>query len=121
MNRKSTYWPICGCGAPNGWRYYLADGRSGWRCDCGRHEPDQIETEKTVELPEKEGATVSYARLCQICDGEARWYLLRRGDAQVSWGCNEHLAQVCESMQRERERTEVIVWKAVVLSEVLAA
>lgn len=54
----STYWPACGCGRPNGWRYYTADGRSGWRCDCGAHKPDKIEIEdtETVELPEEVGA-----------------------------------------------------------------
>lgn len=52
----SKHWPVCPCGAPNGWRYYLADGRSGWRCDCGAHKPDQIETQMTLELPESEAA-----------------------------------------------------------------
>lgn len=51
----SAYWPTCRCGRPNGWRYYLADGTSGWRCLCGAHKPDKIqipiEDTVTVELP----------------------------------------------------------------------
>lgn len=37
-------------------RYYLADGRTGWKCWCGHHRPDQPEQPvEDVELPEPEG------------------------------------------------------------------
>lgn len=35
-------------------RYYLADGRTGWRCLCGHQRPDQPQQRdlEDIELPE---------------------------------------------------------------------
>lgn len=50
----STMWPRCPCGL-TGWRYYQANGPSGWRCWCGAHRPDRVEAAPAavvdVELP----------------------------------------------------------------------
>ena len=38
------------------------------------------------------------------------WRIQRRGDAVVSWACDNHLARVCRELQREWEpRTELVV------------
>lgn len=46
---------------------------------------------------------------CEVCDGEPRWRLDRRGDAVVSWACPEHLAAVSERLQRDWEITELVI------------
>lgn len=46
---------------------------------------------------------------CEICHGEPRWRIERRGDAVVSWACDPHLADVCHRMQRDSEITELVV------------
>ena len=51
-----------------------------------------------------------YAYCCEICDGtDPHWTIMRRGDVVTSWACDEHLATVCERLQRDFEVTELIV------------
>lgn len=49
------------------------------------------------------------AFLCEVCDGEPLWRLLRRGDAVVSWACPQHMSAVAERLQRDSEVTELVV------------
>jgi hypothetical protein len=44
-----------------------------------------------------------------VCQGEAVWSLLRRGDAVVSWACDGDVAAVCHRLQRDWEVTELVV------------
>lgn len=53
---------------------------------------------------------MSLAYHCQICSGaNPKWYLMRRGDAVVTWACAAHLDSVIDDLQRDWEVTEVIV------------
>ena len=49
---------------------------------------------------------------CRMCDGEPHWEIERRGDAVVSWACNDHLAAECDRLQRDWEvtRLSVVHW-----------
>ena len=49
----SAEWPRCDRCGRGGWRYLTAHGRTGWRCWCGAHRPDQIDTVAVddVQLP----------------------------------------------------------------------
>ncbi len=54
------------------------------------------------------------AYCCEVCGTNTpTWRLDRRGDAVVTWACNLDLAEVCRRLQRPRERTEVVVRKAI--------
>lgn len=48
------------------------------------------------------------ANCCPFCHERGRWYLLREGDAVVSWACDTHLPLVLDSLQRSHERTRVV-------------
>ena len=51
-----------------------------------------------------------YAYCCEVCDGtNPHWTIMRRGDVVTSWACDDHLAAVCERLQRDFEVTELIV------------
>ena len=53
---------------------------------------------------------MSLACCCEICDAaNPHWTIMRRGDVVTSWACDEHLAEVCERLQRDFEVTELIV------------
>jgi hypothetical protein len=52
---------------------------------------------------------VSRAFRCQVCEGPYTWRIDRRGDAVVSWADDAHLAEVCVSLQRDWETTELVV------------
>jgi hypothetical protein len=52
---------------------------------------------------------MSRAFRCEICDKTPHWRLDRRGDAVVSWACNDDLAEVCRRLQRHFEVTELVV------------
>lgn len=49
------------------------------------------------------------AYCCPVCLADGCWYLLRYGDAVVSWACDDDLAAVLRAMQRDFEQTEVMV------------
>lgn len=49
------------------------------------------------------------AYCCPVCLAEGDWYLLRHGDAIVSWACDGDLPAVLRAMQRDFERTEITV------------
>lgn len=59
---------------------------------------------------------MSYAFLCEVCNASAVWRLDRRGDAAVTWTCEEDLSDVLWKMQRNWEVTEVVVRKATIPS-----
>ena len=46
-----------------------------------------------------------------------RWRIERRGDAVVSWSCNQDLSEVCLRLQRDHEITELVVSDSVKRSE----
>ena len=46
---------------------------------------------------------------CQGCDGLPNWRLDRRGDAVVSWACDDDLIPLLRELQRSFERTEIVV------------
>lgn len=46
---------------------------------------------------------------CEVCSGEQMWRIERWGDAVVTWACPEHLSQVCETLQRDHEVTQLSV------------
>lgn len=46
---------------------------------------------------------------CCVCDNEATWQVTRRGDVATSWACGDHLASVCDDLQRDFEVTELVV------------
>lgn len=51
---------------------------------------------------------------CPFCHQRGTWYLLREGDAVVSWSCDTHLPLVLESLQRRVPgSTKVVVSKVV--------
>ena len=51
-----------------------------------------------------------YAYCCEVCDAaDPHWHIMRRGDVIVSWACDDHLAEVCERLQRDHEVTALIV------------
>ena len=52
---------------------------------------------------------MSYVWLCHHCDGTAQWNLFRNGDAVVSWACDDHLVEEANRLQRDHERTKLIV------------
>jgi hypothetical protein len=57
-----------------------------------------------------ETAGHGYAYCCEVCDGtDPHWTIMRRGDVVTSWACDDHLAVVCERLQRDFEVTELIV------------
>lgn len=52
--------------------------------------------------------TGSLAFRCLMCDGAPAWYLLRRGDAVVTWACAEHLHLVADDLlEPGSHRTEL--------------
>jgi len=47
---------------------------------------------------------------CEVCDAaDPHWTIMRTGDVVTSWACDEHLAAVCERLQRDSEVTELTV------------
>lgn len=52
------------------------------------------------------------AYCCPVCLAEGDWYLLRHGDAVVSWACDADLPAVLRAIQRDFERTEITVTEA---------
>jgi hypothetical protein len=52
---------------------------------------------------------MSLAYRCEICEGHPRWEITRVGDVVVSWACGDHLAEVCEGLQRDWRATELMV------------
>jgi hypothetical protein len=47
---------------------------------------------------------------CEVCDDrDPHWEIVRVGDVVVSWACDEHLADVCERLQRDSEVTRLTV------------
>lgn len=52
---------------------------------------------------------MSLAHRCQICEGDPAWTIVRRGDVVVSWSCSVDLSDVCYSMQRDHEITELVI------------
>ena len=60
---------------------------------------------------------MSYAGLCQVCNSDPIWRVERRGDAAVSWACNDDLIFVCQDLQRDWEITELVVTNAVKIRE----
>lgn len=46
---------------------------------------------------------MSYAYLCQTCDGWASWRVTREGDVITTWACNRHLDRVCLDLQKTRD------------------
>lgn len=53
---------------------------------------------------------MSYAFCCEVCDvSDPNWRITRRGDAVVSWACDEDLYTVCHRLQRDWEITELVV------------
>ena len=49
-----------------------------------------------------------YAGFCEVCDEEALWYLIRRGDVVISWACAEHVSEIMLRRQRDWEITEIV-------------
>ena len=61
---------------------------------------------------------MSAAFRCEVCNTDLpRWRIERRGDAVVSWSCNQHLAEICLRLQRDHEITELVVSDSVKRSE----
>jgi hypothetical protein len=55
-------------------------------------------------------STETPAFTCGVCAAnEPTWRIDRRGDAAVSWACDDHLAQECTAMQRDWEVSELVV------------
>lgn len=53
---------------------------------------------------------MSRAYCCRICSGaNPHWYLMRRGDVEISWACDDHLVNVLNVMQRPNEVTHIAV------------
>jgi hypothetical protein len=46
---------------------------------------------------------------CGVCGVGATWRITRRGDNVVGWACPNHLAPVCDQLQRDDEVTELVV------------
>jgi hypothetical protein len=57
----------------------------------------------------RRAAAVPMAYHCAECGVGAAWRVTRRGDGVVSWACPQHLAAVCDGMQRDDEVTELVV------------
>lgn len=57
--------------------------------------------------------TPGAAYCCQICGvPDPNWRVPRRGDAAVSWGCDEDVYTVLHGMRRDWEITELVVTNA---------
>ncbi len=54
------------------------------------------------------------AYCCPFCHVEGRWYLMREGDAVVTWSCEVHLDWVLDSLQRREPGTTRVSVKKVV-------
>jgi hypothetical protein len=53
---------------------------------------------------------VSLYLCCEVCDAaDPHWTIMRTGDVVTSWACDEHLAVVCDRLQRDFEVTELTV------------
>lgn len=52
---------------------------------------------------------MTFVGRCAICNQEASWSIERRGDAVVSWACNDHLVNEVTLLQRSFERTALTV------------
>lgn len=60
--------------------------------------------------PPVTAGTPSAAHCCEVCgDSDPRWSVERWGDAAISWGCDTHLAEVCNRLQRDNEITKLSV------------
>ena len=57
------------------------------------------------------------ALACEVCHGDPVWRITRRGDAAVSWACDEDLDTVCHNLQRDWEITELVVQNSVKMRE----
>lgn len=64
---------------------------------------------------------MSLAYRCELCSGLQKWEITRIGDVVVSWACDDHLAAVCEGLQRDREITELRVTHCLVRPEPVVA
>ena len=52
---------------------------------------------------------------CAVCDSpDPTWRIVRRGDAVVSWACQDDLSTVCFGLQRDWEKTQLIVTTATI-------
>lgn len=49
------------------------------------------------------------ANRCEVCAGNPNWRFDRKGDAVVSWACNDHLLEVLMNLQRDWEDTQITV------------
>lgn len=46
------------------------------------------------------------AHSCMLCETtEYRWYIVRHGDAVVTWACDGHLAHILNDLARPNECT----------------
>jgi hypothetical protein len=64
-------------------------------------------TEKEIPV------TVGAAGCCEVCGvSDPNWRVLRRGDAVVSWGCDDDVYTVLHNLQRDWEITELVVTNA---------
>ena len=53
---------------------------------------------------------MSLAYCCEVCDAaDPHWTIMRTGDVATSWACDDHLAVVCERLQRDFEVTELTI------------
>lgn len=53
---------------------------------------------------------MSKAYCCEICDAaDPHWVIERRGDAVITWSCDDDLSAVVAGLQRDHEVTAVIV------------
>lgn len=56
---------------------------------------------------------MSRAYCCEVCeDADPHWVVERHGDAVVTWACDADLAEVCGTLQRDREVTRLSVTDA---------
>lgn len=55
--------------------------------------------------------------VCEVCHADPLWRLVRRGDAVVSWACDEDLYTVCHRLQRDWEVTELVITHSAKLRE----
>lgn len=49
------------------------------------------------------------AYCCGVCLSDPTWRIERRGDAVVSWACDDDLATECHNLRRDWERTELVI------------
>ncbi len=62
--------------------------------------------------------TAGAAGHCEVCGCDTpTWRVLRRGDAVVSWGCDDDIYAVLHRLQRAWEVTELVVTNSVKLRE----